>query len=409
MFFAVLCSSMLGAQILGVSLNKIALIPLELYLFIKMSEKGIPQINSTQKTFFCFFYVLILSSCLNFSRVSVDGMNEKLALNIVQYILIYIPILLLIGNLNNASNLLKRCVVVVAKINCIWAAVQFICWYSIKFDFNSFIFENLLHGLLGTDWTCWNYETLTLAIRVTGLNCDPAYFALLMVLGFFFTDSRLWKSLFFFSCILAMSRVGMVSICGALFLRKIVLNYRDLAQHPKRICQLLIYLGLAILVMIFLYNSYEMVEFQVDYFISRCLTVFDGTSSGTQRHILYIPLALYVWLDSTIVSMLFGIGPRMGGVALSMSDFAMERISIISNSVWTIECDFAELLLGTGISGFCLYYLFVWQLIRKERNIEANQLPIYSLFIFGFMYDIAFSTLINLLFISYSTKNSRGL
>lgn len=54
-FIAVFFSSIVGAQILGVSLNKIALIPLELFLLFKMPYRI--NINQTQKLFFFMVYI----------------------------------------------------------------------------------------------------------------------------------------------------------------------------------------------------------------------------------------------------------------------------------------------------------------------------------------------------------------
>ena len=145
-----------------------------------------------------------------------------------------------------------------------------------------------------------------------------------------------------------------------------------------------------------------MVQYQIDYVLSRFSFVSQGSAggSGTMRHIMYVPLAIVELLNLPFIYQLFGVGPRIGGSAITFSDSAQSVIALNSQmqaTAWAIECDFAELLLGSGLLGFGAYYFILYTML-KDKRLDVKNVGI-GLFIFGFMYCVSLNTLINILFI----------
>ncbi len=414
-FLAIFFSSMLGAQIFGISLNKIALLPLEIYLFTRIaSTHHRSHLTKLKRNLLLWYITLMLSSALALIRQEqLIGYEEKLIFNLIQYIAIYFPIFLMIDVIKNPFNQFKKAIIIVSQINSIWAIVQFISWYIFQIDFNDFFFSTCMKGLLGTEWTAWNFEAGSLAMRATGLNRDPAFLAILMVLGFTFTKSNLWKSIFTFSCICAMSRVGMVSITAILLFSLFRREENTIAfLKTKNLIRIVAIISFVVIVFLYLYNTIEIVQFQTDYTLTRFsilkINSNTGDVSGTMRHIMYLPLSIMTFCDFSWLEKLFGVGPRIGGTALAFSDSVKSVIELnaaMQKKAWAIECDFAEILLGSGLLGFVLYYFNLYALFKKNKNDKSKQKSIIGIFIFGFMYCIGFNTLINLYLIFMVSDN----
>jgi hypothetical protein len=412
---AIFFSSMLGAQIFGISLNKIALLPLEIYLFTRIvSIHHKARLTKLKRNLLLWYITLMMSSALALTRQEqLIGYEEKLIFNLIQYVVIYLPILLMADVIKNPFNQFKRAIIIVSQINSIWAIIQFIAWYIFQIDFNDFFFTTCMKGLLGTGWTAWNFEAGSLAMRATGLNRDPAFLAVLMVLGFTFTKSNIWKSIFTFSCICAMSRVGMVSIATILLFSLFRREKNTIVfLKTKNLIRIIAIISFVIIVFLYLYDTIEIVQFQTDYTLTRfsILKVNSNTGdvSGTMRHIMYLPLSISTFSDFSWIEKLFGIGPRIGGTALAFSDSVKSAIELnagMQKKAWAIECDFAEILLGSGLLGFILYYFNLYALFTKNKQDKIKQNSIIGIFIFGFMYCIGFNTLINLYLIFMVSDN----
>lgn len=412
-YIAVIFSCLTGAQILGLSLNKVALLPLEVYiLFLLINRRQV--IFSKERRLLLLWYIAVSFSSIVglLNSKQLEGYEKRLIFNILQFVFIYIPIALGVDCLKDGWNIFRGSILFVAKLNCLWGILQFIFWYMMKIDLNSLFFMDILHGVLGTEWTDWSYETGNLAIRVTGFNLDPAFFAVLMVLGFVFSEKWYWKVVYFGAVVLAMSRVGIMTLI-------LLIIYMEINRFKKRRSKIKLrsvfkgtIIGLfLVLLCIVAYNSITFVKYQFDYVISRMMALkISMSDTGTLRHIMYFPVALLVWLfDFPIIYKLFGIGPRVAGTAFVYSSNANKLLHLntsMLSSAWAIECDLAEILLGTGICGFVLYYSLLIRInkIHKNTNISLKFM-MFALMVFGIMYDVSMLTIINLLLCFSIGKN----
>ena len=409
LFFAVLASSMIGAQIQGVSLPKIALIPLEIYLLVLLKNSSIVM-NKEKWMLLGWFTLIVTSSYLNYCVTDspLKGYKEVLLLNIIQTLIFQIPLLFLFSGVSDAFEKMKKYILVAAKISCIWCFVQFVAWYVFFFDFNHFFFIDLLRGVLGDrEWTALYYDGQISSIRPTGFTHDPAFLSLLLVLGFVLTNSKYWKYLFFAGTLVAISRVGIISIVAIFFYQKYKaasLNLK-IGNLVSGLCVSLVFIFATIL----LYNNNSFVENQIDKVVFRTVNMTNGKArDGSERHLYYVPAAVFTCIEMPAYNQILGTGSRTGGNALIITGAYKRFFEIIGNSQWNswaIECDPAELLLGMGVSGLSLYYIIIFSFIRKysKGNLQDKMLFLVIPF-FGIMYNVSMHPLITLLLIVASQQ-----
>jgi hypothetical protein len=405
LFFAVLASSMIGAQIFGISFSKISLIPLEIYILLHLKNTKI-ELHQEKKMLLLWFGFIIVSSTLNyiFTDSPLEGYKTVLLLNIAQTLIFLIPILLKLGDFNDIFEKTEKYILIIAKINCIWCVVQFIAWYVFSFDFNHFFFINVLHGLLGErEWTASYNDSLAVAIRPTGLNHDPAFLSILLVFGFVLTKSKFWKYFFFIGTLLAISRVGIVTIVFIALYDKYKTGLMKISI--KKILYSLFFILLVGSSSFYVYSNNKLVHNQVNRSIERLSVIAKNKNSndGTNRHVLYFPAAITTSAEMPLYNILLGVGPRTGGNAfVKTSNYKnyFELNSTMQEKTWAIECDPAELLLGMGLTGFCLYYFIMICFIKKYRKDPQTQMLFTTIIIFGIMYDVSMHPLITLLLIA---------
>ena len=418
-FIAVLFTSLLGATVFGVSLNKIALIPFGVGLLLEFfgTNKHIFRVNRTEKKLLSFYIGAILSCLIGlFNDNSFSGYTSKLVSYAVQLLICYIPIALFLWSSKNRENYFKcfqKSVVTVCRIHCIWALVQFISYSLYSFDLNSFVFTNLLHGALGGKWTSWSWENGTLALRVTGLNYDSAYLAIILIFGFIFDKRKAFRVLYFAAAVLSMSRTGIFTMTLAFVVD--LYNKNSLKTiDSKKIFKMVVSIGVISLVFLYLYNTLESVQYQVDYAMSRVADINSSEKSeSTVLHQKYIPYSLLFYLSYlNPIQKLIGVGPRVAGIVFAENESNYSAIVLNQTqqyTAWPIECDFAEVLLGYGILGFILYYGILYD-IYKGGNKQLRLFSI-SMVVMGIMYDYVEMTffqlaLIFILSIKESKKSS---
>jgi hypothetical protein len=261
---------------------------------------------------------------------------------------------------------------------------------------------------LGTEWTAWNNEVGGVALRITGLNHDSAFFAILMVIGFCLTDSVMWKMIFFASCALSLSRVGIVTIIFVgicIIMEKVIKLNVDKGISYKSSLKWFIGIALSIVIVALIFMKSPIMRYQINYFIKRLSAVNSSKRDvGTTRHLMYIPAAFIAWFeDKSIIHKIIGVGPRVSGAVLAYNNHVNNLLTLsgyMLKNAWAIECDVAELLLGSGIVGLCMYYYILFRMYRYNmHNKTGFKYVAIGLGVFGIMYNVSMSTIVNLIFI----------
>lgn len=408
---SVICSTMIGFTLFGVSIAKVSLIPLELYLILKHCRKSKStslKLVGTRKYVFLWFLAILLSSISGLVRdTNIKGYYQTLTFNIIQILFIYLPIFILIINEPNKKNVFEKAAITAATVNAIWAVVQYSFWIIARFDFNNFVFNDLLHGFLGQSVTLYNFETGKLTLRATGLTFDAALMSISLLFGFCFTSKLRWKALFVIAALFSQARSGIICMffITLLSIVKRIKTGRISKKTMRRILGGVLCICVIILLIPSMGNVKNVLNDSFKMMIYRLGTVFDSENaakSGTNRHILYlyVPLLVFVF-DQPVVWKIFGCGMRTSGVALVNSPNFSHLIpfnSIMTNESWAIECDYAEVILGTGIIGIlslsCMYVSCFWYC--NDRKIKNT---IICLMLFGFFYGYSCLTIVSMFFI----------
>lgn len=399
LLFSVFFSSMLGAQILGISLNKIALIPLIIYLIFSKNQKF--KLKKNIIFLLLFLFISLFSSLYSLTNTNLsnyDNYIQNSLLNAIQIFCFYIPIVILIAGYNNKItfryNYIKA-LVITCRIHVVWSLLQFIIYSFFKYSIND-LFSFLYTNNYNTAFT--NLGTLGVFIRPTGLTSDPAFFGVTLVFGFILDKNKIYKFLYFCMAILSLSRVSIVVIV-IIYIFKILLANK-IYVNIKRI----LVFSLILMVLLIIVFTNEMILNQVTAIIYRFNIIGDLESSkidGTSRHLLYIPMSFKAYiLESDIINLLIGFGPRQSGAILAHSEVMNNYLApSMINSSWSIECDIAELILGYGLIGFIFYYGLLIKMILQEK--KTISLLVLSILIFGIMYNISSATLVLLTIITF--------
>lgn len=393
---AVLISTMVGAQLFGISLSKIALIPLEIYLIVRYLPRKRMVLSKSGKYALLWFFSIILSSILGcFEETGSKAYFQTLTFNILQCLFIYLPIFIYSSFVKNKDKLFINALLLAAKINAVWAIVQYICWVLFSFDFNSYVFNTILRGLLGTNWTAWNYETGVLLLRATGLTNDAALLSVTLVMGFCLSSNVLWKTLFFAAAIFGQARSGsLIMIISIAYDAGIVVFKHFRTINKKRFVQFFWVAALLIIFIVYLYFNVPMIYSSINTILYRFISIFDASArkkSGTDRHLMYIPVSLLIFLfELPIVNKLFGTGIRTEGRILMNSHSYSKMLNfnarMIQAGSWAIECDYAEVLLGLGALG-CFAFGGLWKTVYKNCNSSRIRNLLFSMAFFGLTYN----------------------
>ncbi|MBC6679568.1 hypothetical protein [Zhenpiania hominis] len=371
--FAVLFSSMVGGTILGISMNKIALIP----LFIVLCIERIQNVNINPKMYLRFPHLMFVMYCILcgisdlialFNSSAIDKYPLYLPIaekNAIQMIIVYIPLALLVWNsvyCKTFKNIFFKALKYVAYIHCGWAGLQFICFTTLQLDVNTFFFEEVWHGILGIEYgSVYTYENGILAMRITGLTCDTAYLSILLVLGFLMSKSWIPKAMCIGVTILSMSRTGMLAMVVAIILEMIMRENKN-QLHLKKLFMGINGFLLACGVMVILYMKIPEIQYYVDYSYERVKNIWSfatgGTYDSTSIHLNYLLYLIPMFITMLNPLQCFvGVGPRVS--IPTYIEFAKENNLAYEHNYThslSIECDVADLLIGSGLIGFFLYY-----------------------------------------------------
>lgn len=419
-FIAVFGSSIVGANLFGVSLNKLALIPLEIYLVIRNGRNLKFHINKRQRQLIYWYAIscfaslsgIIFSSIYNVNVV--EEVTKRAILQLTSYFVIFIPIALMLWNSKNKyeyAECFKVSLIWTARIQAIWGILQFVLMQTVRYDLNAAI----LGGIFGGEWTRYSNianSSIGVVMRVTGINRDAAFLGLLLFIGFIIDSKLIFRFLYIICALLGLSRVALVSCAFIVFYQiyvKLKSNGRKYAR-AKQLAKAGIISAVLLICFIQVYQNSPALQEQITRVIERFSTISTG-ADGTSRHIGYPIAMLQLELfNIPLLQKLIGVGNQCGGILFSYYNDAIEWIGLHSsmlsqNYVWTVESDIASVFLETGIIGGVMYYYFYYMSFRASRKDIVKRSLIIGLFVFGIMYNMAGGSLIQLVYISLFATN----
>lgn len=420
-YFAIFLSSIIGVQIGGISLNKMALIPLEIILLLQPNlQYQIKNVKRNRMHLVMWYCIAIFASlggflfAENVAYIYKADIEKKELYQVIQSLLIYIPIIVLIPNKikkRDTKIIIKDAFIITARIQTIWAIIQFFLYYVLSFDLNKWLFVDVLKNA-SEQWTRFNNIGGVILLRPTGLNQDAAFLGILLIVGSIFDTSYIWKILYVLVGILSFSRATLITMLALLAYRLYKkIRGKLIIIRLNNILKILIVFGLILIVFGYLYVNVPFINTQINRMILR-LTMISSGQDGTAKHMSYPKVATEIYLfNMPIYTKLFGIGLPITGVAFNAFSNYIDSFTMgvgYIDRVWTIECDYATTLIGTGIVGLFIYYSFYLKLYKNTRDLHIKEL-IICIVIYGVMYNLAGITNIQFLLwmIAISNENTK--
>lgn len=388
-FIMVFFSSIVGGQFFGVSLNKVCMIPLILYLIAHSKNCLFKKSLFPLAGFYLIGAFSAIVSLIAPYADDIEGYVSRSVFYAIQMVILFIPMLILLSGSEKKDAILDytvESVVLTSRINIIIVFLEFVSYFIVDVTF-----ANSLLGLIyGIDnaVALINLPGIGIFLRPAGLNMDPAYLGIILVFGFLFEKNTIWKMLGFAAAACAMSRSSiLIIVLLAIFsyvkkngIRKIKPKYIAITV----LC--IVAVGVAV-------QSIPSLSSQITGMLSRLHLGNEMKSEdvGTMRHMLYIPKSIEVFLfHYNPIQQLIGFGPRLSGTIIAQANVMNSYLNPeMFHTAWTIECDIAELLLGYGLIGFVLYYCCIFKL-RRIRGY--GKMLFLVLFLYSIMYDISAST-----------------
>lgn len=423
MFFALFGTSIVGAEVFSISLNKIAILPLILFLFINCRKFSINRVN---KYHLIWYIVCIISIFIGCMRINIDlyhfGYTNSLINYLISIFCFYFPLLLLLPNYYYQDELcdsFNRMLILTCRIQMVWAIAQFILYNTIKFDLNNVVLVQMLGGLGIHSWTFILWDFGHPVLKITGLNAEGACLGYYLLLGIIFDKNKLLKIAYIITILISMQRSAFIGLFIIIIYYVFFIKENRQKLLSKKVLEYIIFL---IVFLVFFYYIKNQIPVINDYF-NKLVQRFDfinnnegDLSTSSSRHILYIPYSIITLVGIDPLVTLFGIGPRASGVALAMNIENLPELNLNAHmlrDVWAVECDFAEILLGSGLFGtFACYYNYIFN--YKSNDIDFK-LYIVLLILIGFMYDFSHLTITHLLLMfaylnkkSYSNKKTNN-
>lgn len=417
---AVFCSSVVGLQIFGISLNKIGIIPLEIYGIFYIFFKHKILVRKNGFLLLSLYLVLILGSLLSFifrRYYGIDEWADRLINNIVQYLLIYSIVVLFVFTYDNKKVLylnFRKILVNICRFHVIYTMIQFVIWNIIGINITDLLFNDLFSNIFGGHFIPYGNTGSTIFLRITGLNSDAAFLSILMLIGFCFDKSIIFKLLYFMATVFSVSRVGMFSIGFISFSYAMIQLYKYRNAIKKKYMVYTVFSMFFLTIGFFLlYSNVDSIRTYVDLILSRIMTIFDSSADvyGTSRHMMYPFYAFYSWLfDLNIIEKIIGVGIRTEGLVFNYSPYISSFFDFnqtMLTSAWAIECDYASILLGSGLIGIILYIMIILYM-KKSRDISVRYFAL-GLLVFGLMYDVFISTIVQLtlIFVLLDSSNEK--
>ncbi len=404
-FISVLCMSMINAQLFGVSLNKLGLIPFALAMIISFfSFRELPERGKAGLPFYLMMISLGLALVSSFGALSWNASfinREKTLFLFIIQLFIYLAIMTLLAIHPRKSFLAQstlHAIVWVARVQALWALIQFLAYSMTKTDINT----NLLGFLFGAEYQA-NYINLPafggIFLRVTGLNTDAAFLGLFLILGFVFDRKVLFKILYFGIAVIALSRSTIVCLAIILLINLLLrIRNRRLSKRIVAVGAVLVVAAIVVSVSVPSISSY------VSALVGRFSTM-GSSSDGSGRHVKYFGETIHILLYKFDAwQFIFGNGPRVSGSTMA---YYTDNPSIFTDDMfrmaWAVESDFAELLLGYGTIGALCYAIHIIILAKYSRTPQ-EKITFIMFLIFGLMYDISALGIIFLIRMVWSSR-----
>lgn len=324
---------------------------------------------------FLIFYICIVLS--SFAQAYITGTN------IYSVLVIFFAITLFSVVLNGVRNKGMECFVKGLKLSLIvqlvWCILQYMLYIQTGIDVNNLIFVDTLHLVERTS------RLYRGTYVVTGLCWHPSNLVFVFVLFLLFYPK--WYSWLLCILVALLSKnstliIAVLVVASLLCISKV---YESIVKKKIKfsIKKMIFFVISALLFVMIIVSTGVFSELvnQVENIGLRVTGMSGDTSSSV--HMNYYLRYLDVVKKSNPYTVLFGYGYGYSGYPITK--YYGQYTSL---NTWTVESDIMNLLYGTGVVGFIIYYIWFLSPIRKAAKIDMKYvIMIFALVICGITYN----------------------
>ena len=281
-----------------------------------------------------------------------------------------------------------------------WGILQFIIYKVSGQALNQIIFEDTLHLQL-SHATSNIYDGIN---RLTGLNWEPAYFGLTLIIGYLLSN-KLWKKLLFIvGVVLSASRTSLLTLIAVIIVQEIyrLVKFKEKKKNYFQKREVIITFTILLVIVIGIILNFQEI---INTFLSTAMRFqnLDLDPSSRVHSFYYQVLGDILFSKFSLAQLLFGIGPASSGYAYTLW---YDLYPYLISNAWNIENGLADIIVGSGVLGTVLVY---WWFINNLR-IGKNNKVAFALIIGILVGAITYSYFVNwiwvvVMFISLPLKH----
>lgn len=370
--------------LLQIQIGAIGLSPFNFILYITFTvELFISKISNPNKEGYIYLAYLI---CITFSAF-INYSSLPKAWGIANFTAVFNSWILgyfLVFFNESKKRYVKQAFISGLKVNAwiqlIWGGMQYILYQSTGQSLNQVVFGDWLH--MPTNYTYTNiYNGIN---RLTGLNWEPAFFGLSLIIGFLLSNKLWHKILFIIGIIASASRTSLLVLIAVILVGFIY----DLIQKKKTSLninpdQIVISILLVLIVLILVIGSWNSISKTLFTTLTRFQNMnFDPSS---RVHNFYYQVIWDLLFNKfSVLQLFFGIGAASSGYPYSFYYGLYPQFIV---KPWSIEDGLADIIVGSGLIGVVLVYLWFINKAWVARKNKAAFLLIVGILVGAVTYN----------------------
>lgn len=359
---------------------------------------AVPDTNGV--IYFVYLICITISTVINSSFVPSNWNTANFIAVFNSWILGFLLIFVNKNILRSVKNFFINGLKLNAWIQLTWGILQFIIYKVSGQALNEIFFEDTLH--LQLNHASSNiYDGIN---RLTGLNWEPAYFGLALIIGYLLSN-KLWKKLLFIvGVILSASRTSLLTLIAVIIVQEIykLVKFKEKKKTYFQKQEVMITFTILLVIIVGIILNFQEI---INTFLSTAMRFqnFDLDPSSRVHSFYYQVLGDILFSKFSLAQLLFGIGPASSGYAYTLwYDLYPDLIS----NAWNIENGLADIIVGSGVLGTVLVY---WWFINNLRIGKDNKVA-FALIIGILVGAITYSYFVNwiwvvVMFISLPLKH----
>lgn len=333
-----------------------------IYMYLLLTRKLKLSLNKRNVLFAIFCLSCVITS-IGASYFLPDMWSNSSWRSALKYIIIFLPFILLINKeiIKTNRKYFFRGLYYATITHLIWEMLEIVIFSRFNFHINQYIFGEVLGIDIGRNWLFWSDGRM----RPTGLSWEPANLSFVLNIGYCLSNNFIIKLCFILGILLSTSRTGIGVLFAMIFLEFILdVVYRKNKPNFQ------IFLKKAVIIVIAMIFI-SIILLQNDYIVSNIkgtINTFVNMKSqpSANRHFEYYLRLFELIPYLNIFQILFGLGVTCAGYGFA------QYLNIYSTSyVWTPETDYLSILIGNGLIGFLLYYVWIVGILKNNlKNIK---------------------------------------